>query len=271
MANTISSNPLGTRHLAKSQDKLNKSYSRLASGLRLNSAKDDAAGLAIHDRLNAKVRGINQAMRNANDGISLTQTADGALSETTNILQRMRELSVQSGNGIYNDDDRAAMNAEFSQLQSELDRIASDTTFNGQPVLDGSMSGTGTDFQVGADGGETINVKVAGATQSDLGTTSLNISTGSNAQNALGAIDEALNNVSGIRSNLGAVQNRFESSINNLGNIAENLEAADARITDADVAEEVSNLTTNRILQQSGVAMQAQANQSAQTVLSLLK
>ena len=271
MANTISGNPINSHNLLKSQNNINKSLSRLSSGYRINSAKDDAAGLSISDRLNSQIRGINQAMRNASDGISLLQTADGGLSESTNILQRMRELSIQSGNGSYNDQDRAAMNAEFSQLQSELDRVAGNTTFNGKSILDGSLASQGIDFQIGADTNETINVQLTGAAQSDLGTSSLDITTSANAQNSLAAIDQAIEKVSGIRGNLGAVQNRFESAISNLGNVSENLAGADSRIADADVAAEVSDLVKNRILQQSGLAMQAQANQSAQSVLSLLK
>ena len=270
MANTISGNPLGTYHLTKSQENINKSLSRLASGLRLNSARDDAAGLAIFDRVNSQVRGLNQAINNANDGISLVQTADGGLSQSTDILQRMRELSLQAGNGIYNDQDRTSMNEEFKQLQSELDRVAQNTTFNGKSLLDGSMSSDGISFQVGNDSGESLNVKLGGATQTDLGTDSLDILTGANAQNSLSAIDAAIDKVSGYRSDLGATQNRFESTINNLGDSSINVAAAGSRIADADIANESSDLVKNRILQQSGLAIQAQANQSAQTTLKLL-
>lgn len=270
MANTIGGISLGTQNLTKAQNNLNKTFSRLASGLRLNSARDDAAGVAISDRMNAQVRGFNQAVRNANDGMSLLQTADGALAETTSILQRMRELSVQSANGIYNEADRKSMNAEFTQMQAELDRIAGATTFNGTPVLDGTLSNSGLNFQVGANADQTINVAIDGATQADLGTTSLDVLSSSAAQNSLAALDDALTRVSDLRGNLGAVQNRFESTIANLANSAENMTAAESRIADADMAAEISNLTKNRILQQSGIAMQAQANQSAQTVLGLL-
>lgn len=271
MANTINGPSLSSRNLVQSQQNLNKSMERISSGLRINSAQDDAAGLAISDRFNAQVRGINQAIRNANDGYSLAQTADGALGESTTLLQRMRELAVQSANGIYNDSDRASMNAEFSQLQSELDRIAGTTSFNGQNLLNGDLAESGMTFQVSADAGEQITVQVDGASQQDLGTTELNVLSQSGAQSSLAAIDEALTRVSGSRGELGATQNRFESAIENLGDIAENMTAANSRIADADMAEEVSAMTRNRILEQAGISMQAQANQSAKTVLGLLQ
>nr|WP_320049404.1 flagellin [uncultured Desulfuromonas sp.] len=271
MANTISGSALSSRTLVQAQQNLNKSMERISSGLRINSAQDDAAGLAISDRFNSQVRGINQAIRNANDGYSLVQTADGALGESTTILQRMRELAVQSSNGIYNDADRASMNSEFSQLQSELDRIAGTTSFNGQKLLNGDMAESGMTFQVGADAGEQITVQVDGASQQDLGTTDLNVLSQSGAQSSLAAIDDALSRVSGTRGELGAVQGRFESVIANLGDVAENMTAANSRIADADMAEEVSAMTRNRILEQAGIAMQTQANQSAKTVLGLLQ
>lgn len=271
MPNSINSNFNSSHQLSNTQYSISKSLNRLGSGARINSAKDDAAGLAISDRMNSQIRGLNQAMRNAGDGISLAQTADGALAESTDILQRMRDLAVQSSNGTYTDTDREAMNEEFSQLQSELDRIAEETSFNGQNILDGSMASSGASFQVGANSDQTIDVTIEGATQADLGTESLNILTGTDAQNALGAIDDALSVVSGIRGDLSAVQNRLDSSIANLGNVAENIEASDSRIADADVAKEVSELIKNRILQQSGIAMQSQANQQSGALLALLR
>lgn len=270
MVNSINSSFNVSHQLSNTQGAVDKSSSRLSSGRRITNAGDDAAGLAISDRMNSQVRGLNQAIRNTNDGISLAQTADGALSESSGILQRMRELAVQSSNGIYNSNDRQSMNAEFSQLQSELDRIAGTTSFNGKKVLDGSME-SGANFQVGANGGEFINVSISGATQKDLGTESLNILTGENAQSALSAIDEALTNVSDSRGELGSVLNRFESTISNLGNISENIAASESRIGDADVASEVSNLLKNRILQKAGLSIQAQANQQAENMLGLLK
>lgn len=270
MAITIGSNNLSTQSLVRSENGVNKSFARLASGQRINSAKDDAAGVAISDRLNAQVRGVNQAIRNSNDGISMAQTADGALGKTTDILQRMRELSVQSSNGTYNDNDRSAMNSEFTQLQSELDRIAESTSFNGRALLDGSQAEDGMSFQVGANTNETINVKIGGATQAELGTDALDISTALGAQVSIESIDEALNVVSGIRSELGAVQNRFESAIDNMSISAENTAAANSRIADADMAKEVSELIKNQILNKFGVAMQAQANLTGENALSLL-
>ncbi len=260
----------GGTHFTSAQNKTNNALTRLSSGNRINSAKDDAAGLAISDRMNSQIQGLNQAMRNANDGISLTQTADGALGESTNILQRMRDLSLQASNGIYNDKDRASINAEFSQLQSELDRIAETTTFNGKNLLNGNMK-SGASFQIGPNANETIHVTIDGVTPADLGTNSLNLTTVENAQNALGAIDEAIGKVSETRSELSSVQNRFESSISNLGNVSENIAASKSRVSDADYAAEVSNLLKNRLLQQAGLAMQSQANQSAKVTLELLQ
>ncbi len=270
MANTINSGFNGARHLSSAQSGQNNTLSRLSSGRRINSAKDDAAGLAISDRMDSQIRGLNQAARNANDGISLAQTADGALAESTSILQRMRDLAVQSSNGVYNDSDRAAMDAEFSQLNTELDRIAEETSFNGNTVLDGSMTG-GADFQVGANENQTINVTIDGATQADLGTGSLGVGTVVDAQNSIGAIDDAIGKISEIRGGLSSMQNRFESTISNLNNVSENIAQSNSRIADADIAAEVSNMLKNRILQQSGVAVQSQANQSAGALLALFK
>lgn len=270
MVNSINNSFSSARQLTSAQQGTDKALSRLSSGLRISSAKDDAAGLAISDRMNSQIQGFNQAMRNAGDGMSLAQTADGALAESTGILQRMRDLSLQSSNGIYNASDRASMNAEFTQLQTELDRVATTTTFNGKHLLDGSLT-SGASFQVGANTNETINVSVDGATQADLGTSSLNVATAANAQNSLDAIDAAIGKISATRGNLSSVQNRFESSISNLGNASENTAAANSRIADADIASEVSNLLKNRILAQAGLAMQAQANQSAGVSLALLK
>ena len=270
MVNSISGSQLSTVSLNRAESGANQALSRLSSGQRLNSAADDAAGVAISDRLNAHVRGTNQAIRNSNDGISMAQTADVALGESTEILQRMRELSVQSGNGTYNDNDRKAMNSEFTQLQSELDRISGETSFNGKKLLDGSQADEGMSFQVGASANNTIEVTIGGASQADLGTEALNISTVQGAQVAIEGIDEALSQVSEVRGDLGAVQNRFASTINNLTNSGENTAAANSRIADADMAAEASNLIKNQILQKASVAMQAQANQSGEMLLSLL-
>ncbi len=270
MATTINNSSSSARHMATAQKDASQVLKKLSSGSRINSAKDDAAGLAISDRMDSQIRGLSQAMRNAGDGISLTQTAEGALSETTEILQRMRELSLQAANGIYNNTDRAAINQEFSQLREELGKVAGQTTFNGQNVLDGSMS-SGVNFQVGAEGGETIQVAIKGAAPTDLGVDGLSASTATDAQNAISSIDDALSYVSEMRGDLGAQQSGFESTISNLSNVAENVTASKSRIADADYAAEVSDMIKINILKQSNIAIQAQANQSAGTLYSLLK
>ena len=386
MALTINTNVASLnaqRNLGTSQSALNKSMQRLSSGLRINSAKDDAAGLAISDRMTAQIRGLNQATRNANDGISMAQTAEGALQESTNILQRMRELAVQSANDTNSDSDRASLNEEVVQLKAELDRIAETTEFNGRKVIDGSLSNAV--FQVGANAGanQTISFGITSAAAEDLGQSgieavaqtlsegswngfemtattgtgstgnaaydvvvtqgagalaasqtgntisiSLSVTAGANTATLVGAaieglasalnvdvsgaatvtvnssgslsmtggfdqinttavdgisvstrdaalgaiksVDQALADVDTIRGGLGAVQNRFESTIANLQNVSENLSAARSRILDADIAQETSNMTKQNILQQAGVSILAQANQGPQLALSLL-
>jgi flagellin len=274
MALTINTNVASLnaqRNLGVSQSALSKSMQRLSSGLRINSAKDDAAGLAISDRMTAQIRGLNQAARNANDGISLAQTAEGALQESTNLLQRMRELAVQSANDTNSTSDRTSIQDEVDQLTAELDRIAQTTQFNGKALLDGTM--TTATFQVGANSGtsETISFGIDGATANDLGVSGLSVASAGAAQDAIDSIDSALTIVDGIRGGLGAVQNRFESTIANLNNVSENLSAARSRILDADIAQETSAMTKNNILQQAGVAILAQANQAPQLALSLLQ
>jgi len=401
MALTINTNVASLnaqRNLGASQSNLNKSMKRLSSGLRINSAKDDAAGLAISDRMTAQIRGLNQASRNANDGISLAQTAEGALQESTNLLQRIRELAVQSANDTNSASDRSSLNDEVTQLKEELDRISTTTQFNGKTLLDGSMSGAANQatFQVGANAGtsQTISFDIASAMSSDLGTeenytayvaetnasttafsgltvtadagqgtagsaidiiiststsasvnsvavttstssitvtvagsagstisntdiaalinddadagalvdvtvssagsqastastalaggvtqvdaagtttvNNLSVATRSQAVVSIASVDSALEDVDSIRGALGAVQNRFESTISNLQNVSENLSAARSRILDADIAMETSNMTKQNILQQAGVSILAQANQAPQLALSLL-
>jgi flagellin len=275
MALTINTNVQSLnaqRNLGKSQGSLAKSMQRLSSGLRINSAKDDAAGLAISDRMTAQIRGMNQAARNANDGISLAQTAEGALGEVTNMLQRMRELAVQSANGSNTTADRTALDSEFGALSTEIDRIADTTQFNGKTLLDGTMA-SGVDFQIGANAGQTITVSVGDANTAVLASGDLAgaaIGTASGAQSAITVLDSAINDVDTIRGELGAVQNRFESTIANLNNVSENLSAARSRILDADIAQETSNMTKMNILQQAGVSILSQANQTPQLALSLL-
>lgn len=259
------------RNLASSQNALNKSMQRLSSGLRINSAKDDAAGLAISDRMTSQIRGLNQAARNANDGISLAQTAEGALQETTNMLQRMRELAIQSSNSTNTTADRQSLDAEFQNLREEINRIATSTSFNGKTLLAGDYASNAAIFQIGADAGQVISVTIGAATASALNITSTDVTTFSAAQSAISLIDAAISTIDSVRGDLGAVQNRFESTIANLNNVAENLTAARSRILDADIAQETSQMTKNNILQQAGVAILSQANQTPQLALQLLQ
>ncbi len=265
------------RNLGTSQLALNKSMQRLSSGLRINSAKDDAAGLAISDRMTSQVRGLNQAVRNANDGISMAQTAEGALQETTNILQRMRELSVQAANDTNTDNDRISLNAEFDQLVSEIDRIANTTAFNNQTLLSGGFMAATSHavFHVGANANQTISLTISAATTSAIGGAmsirGLGISTRGSANTAITNIDAAISDVDVLRGNLGAVMNRLESTIANLSNVSENITASRSRILDADIAMETSSMTKSNILQQAGVSVLAQANQTPQLALSLLQ
>ena len=276
MALTVNTNVASLnsqRSLANSTNELGTSFQRLSSGLRVNSAKDDAAGLQIGTRLATQENGLNQAARNANDGISIAQTAEGALEETTNMLQRMRVLSIQSANGSNSDDDRAALQKEFLQLQSEITRVADDTSFGGVKLLDGTYS---ADFQVGADANQTISVVIgtdldAAGLSVGTGTAGTSISSAAGAQAAIDSIDNALKAVNDVRADLGAKQNRFSSTIRNLTNVAENVSASKSRIMDADFAKESANLARNQVLQQASSSMLAQANQQPQIALSLLQ
>lgn len=275
MALTINTNVASLnaqRNLGSSQSALGTAMQRLSSGLRINSAKDDAAGLAISNRMTSQVRGLNQAVRNANDGISLAQTAEGALQETTSLLQRMRELAVQSSNGTNTTEDQASLDAEFQQLVTEIDRISTDTSFNNQTLLNGDFSGSANAmvFQIGADATQTIAVEIAGAGAAALSIDTLDVLDFSGAQSAITQIDAAIATVDSSRGDLGAVQNRLESTIANLSNVSENVSAARSRILDADIAQETSNMTKFNILQQAGVSILAQANQAPQLALSLL-
>ena len=268
------------RNLSSSQLGLNKSMQRLSSGLRINSAKDDAAGLAISDRMTAQVRGLNQATRNAQDGISMAQTADDALNETTNLLQRMRELAVQSANDTNTQDDRSSLQDEFNQLQAEIQRIASNTEFNSQKLLNGNFSATTSAavFHIGANAQQTIKLNIhsmgvvaLGVNSGAPAATTAHISAQSAADAAITKIDNAIKLVDTERGGLGAVQNRLESTIANLSNVSENISASRSRIIDADIAQETSAMTKNNILQQAGVSVLAQANQTPQLALSLLQ
>ena len=252
------------RNLSQSQGALATSMQRLSSGLRVNSAKDDAAGLAIADRMNAQVRGINVAIRNANDGISLAQTAEGALSTVTDVLQRMRELAVQAQNGSNGTSDRANLDTEYQQLSSEITRIAAQTKFNGTAIV-GASAGAQT-FQVGANNGDTLTITTATVT-----TVAGGLTTSAAASTAVAALDTALDTITSSRATYGAMINRFQFAITNLQVTGENQSAARGRIMDADFASETANLARSQILQQAGTAMVAQANQLPQQVLQLLK
>ena len=252
------------RNLSSSQGSLATSMQRLSSGLRINSAKDDAAGLAIADRMNAQINGINVAVRNANDGISLAQTAEGALSTVTDVLQRMRELAVQAQNGSNGTSDRANLNTEYQQLSAEITRIAAQTKFNGTAIV-GASAGAQV-FQIGANNGDTLTI-----TTTTVTTVAGDLTTSANASTAVAALDTALDTITTSRATYGAMINRFQFAINNLQVTGENQNAARGRIMDADFASETANLARAQILQQAGTAMVAQANQLPQAVLSLLK
>ncbi len=269
--NTNVSSLNAQRQLFSSGNALTTSFERLSSGSRINSAADDAAGLQISNRMTAQIQGLNQGVRNANDGISVLQTAEGALDETTNSLQRIRQLAVQSNNGVNDGADQTALKQEIDALKEEIDRIASDTEFNGVALLDGNY---GADFQVGAEGGQSINVTIdSGTATTGFNSTDLAIAgdvTTGGADALITEVDAALERVGAARAEMGATQNRFESSIRNLSNISENVSAARSRIKDADFATETANLSKNQILQQASTTVLAQANQRPQAALSLL-
>jgi flagellin len=261
------------RNLNNTQSSMATSLQRLSSGLRVNSAKDDAAGLAIAERMSAQVRGLTVGIRNASDGVSLSQTAEGALGSITESLQRMRELAVQSANGTNTTADRASLDAEFQQLEDEIGRVIGGTTFNGKIII-GSSAGANR-FQVGANA--TVNDRIT-VTTNNMSTnvdivalSNASVLTSAGADAAIALLDTALNTVNSQRADLGAVQSRIESAIRSLDTTRENTAAARGRIMDADFAAETANLTRSQILQQAGVAMLSQANSAPQTVLSLLQ
>ncbi|EKB29587.1 flagellin A [Aeromonas dhakensis] len=297
--NTNVSSLNAQRNLMNTNKSLDTSYTRLASGLRINSAKDDAAGLQISNRLTSQINGLDQGNRNANDGISVAQTAEGAMDEITSMLQRMRTLAQQSANGSNNTDDRTALQQEYTQLMTEIDRVAKDTTFGGQNLLKGGYVGS---FQVGADAGQTITFRMttafsisgmASATSGSatvattttgepykitktagtpVSSTSMStITAASSAQSAMANLDYMIKVVDSKRAELGAVQNRFDSTIRNQANVSENVSAARSRIRDADFATETANLTKQNILQQAASTILSQANQRPQSALSLLQ
>jgi len=275
MPQTINTNVFSLnaqRNLNGSQSALAVSMQRLSSGLRVNSAKDDAAGLAIAERMQTQIRGMNVAIRNANDGISLAQTAEGAIGKLADMMQRMRELAVQSANATNGDDDRGNLDSEYQQLALEIDRTIGSTKFNGLQIL-GTDAGVTLNFQVGANTDDTVGVDtvdLSADTDIDAVTTG-NITDVAGATAAMDAIDAALKAVNTERANYGAVQNRFEAIIGSLQVSAENQAAARGRIMDADFAAETANLSRTQILQQAGTAMVAQANALPQQVLKLLQ
>ena len=273
--NTNVSSINAQRQLFDVSDKLNTSFERLSSGFRINSAADDAAGLQISDRLTSQVEGLNQAVRNANDAISLSQTAEGALSEVTSSLQRIRQLAVQSQNGINSSADRLALQKEVSALRTEISRIATDTQFGSVKLLDGNFSAK---ILVGANAGHTISVNlsstnlgyISGFSATGLGITTNSVATADGASALLSDVDAAISGIGGVRADLGALQNRFQSTIRNLSNISENLSSARSQIRDTDFASETADLTRNQIIQQASISVLSQANQRPQTALSLL-
>ncbi len=259
------------RALGGTQSELSTVMERLSSGYRINKAADDAAGLAISEKLRSQIRGLTQAARNAQDGISVVQTAESALGETGNLLQRLRELAVQGSNDTLTSSDRSNIQMEINQLLQEIDRFSGTTEFNTHKLLSGSFASSAISLQVGANQNQIIAFTITTATATSLGVSGIAVSTQASANAAIASLDAAISIVSSERAKLGAVQNRLERTISNLNSQAENLTASESRIRDADVAKEAINLTRLQILQQAGVAAQSQANASPQAVLSLLQ
>lgn len=275
LTNTSSLN--AQRNLASTQTALSASIGRLSSGMRINSAGDDAAGLGISENLKSNIRSLSQAQRNTNDGVSMSQVAEGAMDDMQGIVSRMRELSVQSANATLGGQERDYIQTEFGQLRNEINRISAVTNFNGQQLVDGSAS-AGLTFQVGIKNtaNDRIAMSITKLTTSTLGSTSLHIasaslSTATNAQAAIGVFDKAITQLSTARAKVGAVQNRMTVTIANLASTQEHLSAANSRIRDVDVASETASMTKSQILSQAGLAVLSQANQLPQSALSLLR
>ncbi|MEO7164421.1 MAG: flagellin [Bdellovibrionia bacterium] len=262
------------RHLRTTRSNLDRSFERLSSGLRINHAGDDAAGLAISELLKAQIRGYTQSERNAQDGISVVQIAEGALEEVSNLLIRLRELGVQSASDTLSDNERSFLNIEYQQSLDEINRIANSTQFNQTPLLNGSSGNY--DIQIGLGNNPTIDrIRLFESSSADVSTISLGINLSSvsdklSAQNCFAPLDGALNHVTSVRAQLGAIQNRLQSIVNNIRLSRENLSSANSRIRDMDMAEETTELTKNQILSQSGISILAQANSSVKTALNLL-
>ncbi|MEK5334329.1 flagellin N-terminal helical domain-containing protein [Lysinibacillus sp. FSL W8-0992] len=259
------------RNLSFNNTQASKNLEKLSSGYKINRAGDDAAGLAISEKMRAQIKGLDMATKNSQDSISLIQTAEGALNETHSILQRMRELAVQSGNDTNEDTDRKFLQDEISQLNAEITRIATTTEFNEKTLLNGDFKTDGLVFQIGANEGQTMTMTVGSMGATALGVDVVDISSRGGASSAISTIDAAISTVSTQRSALGAVQNRLEHTINNLGAASENLTAAESRIRDTDMAAEMMAFTKNNILTQAAQSMLAQANQQPQGVLQLLQ
>ena len=257
------------RQMGVVTDALQKSTEKLSSGYKINRAADDAAGLSISEKMRAQIRGLDKASDNAQDGISLIQVAEGALNETHSILQRMNELATQAANDTNTSTDRTAIKAEIDQLTSEINRIQSTTQFNTQNLLDGKF--TGKNLQVGSLKGQTIKISISNMNAKTLGVSGLTVDKNSTAGISMSKIQAAIDKVSTQRSNLGALQNRLEHTINNLDTTSENTSAAESRIRDTDMADEMVRYSKNNILSQAGNSMLAQANQQTQGVLSLLQ
>ncbi len=268
--NTNVQSLIAQQSLSTNARSLSKAMEQLSTGKRINSAADDAAGLAISNKMTAQIRGLNQAVRNANDGISMLQTAEGATQEITNMLQRMRELAVQAANGTYSSADTSALQLEYDELTSEIDRISSNTQWNGMNVfVSGTFSSNTVNFQVGINSGETISATFSGMTLSALGVSGLSLST--SAASSLGTLDTAIQSVDTFRAKLGAKINRLNYAADNLTNISTNTAASRSRILDTDYAQATTELARTQIIQQAATAMLAQANQSPKSVLSLLQ
>ncbi len=265
--NTNTLSLIAQNNLNKSQATLGTAIERLSSGRRINSAKDDAAGQAISNRFSAKINGLTQAARNANDGTSIAQTTEGALNEVNDNLQKIRTLTVQAKNGTNTDSDKQSIQDEIKQRLAEIDRISEQTEFNGIKVLSKDQS---LSIQVGADDKQTIDIELKKMDSAELKMDDYDV-TGTDTDTLLATVDAALSTVSSLRSGLGAVQNRFDSVVNTLNSTVVNLTASQSRIQDADMATEVSNMSKGNMLQQAGTAVLAQANQSPQNILSLLR
>ena len=262
--------------LTKNSRVMSSAMERLSTGSRINQASDDAAGLAISQNMTAQVRGLNQAVRNLNDGVNLLQTAEGALNETTNMLQRMRELAVQSASGTYSNTQRTYLATEFQALGSQIDKIASETTWNGYTILTGTTGGTSSGtfrFQSGQTSGQTIDITLSSMALSTLAMSAgaVAVSSAASASAAIASIDSAINMVNSQRAAIGATINRMTYAADNMTNVSANVSASRSTIMDTDYATESTNLSKAQIIQQASTAMLAQANQQPQTVLALLK